>query len=167
MTAGMAAARPAAVAISASAIPGATTARLVEPAALISRNELMIPHTVPNSPTNGAMLAVVARNVIRDSSLFISTPEARINARSTAVRLLRVGRAAAPRGLATAAGSPFGVLCFSWVVNSAYPDRNKPTSGLSPKERHTAWTSENLLLRRNTSRNLLDWRAARPNVHHL
>ena len=60
----------------------------------------MIPQTVPNSPMNGVMLAVVARNGTRFSSLFTSTTDARISARSTAVRLLRVGRAAAAGGLA-------------------------------------------------------------------
>ena len=45
-----------------------------------------MPTTVPNRPTNGAMLAVVARNVIRLSSLLTSTTEARINLLTAAIR---------------------------------------------------------------------------------
>ena len=59
----------------------------------------MMPQTVPNRPMNGVMLAVVARNVTRFSSLFTSADEARNNARSTAARLFRVGRGAAAPGL--------------------------------------------------------------------
>ena len=46
-----------AVANKASAIPGATTARFVLCMAAIAENECMIPHTVPNSPMNGAVAA--------------------------------------------------------------------------------------------------------------
>ena len=52
-------------------------------------NAVMMPHTVPNSPMNGVMLAVVARNVTRFSSLFTSIDDARSSARSTAVRLFK------------------------------------------------------------------------------
>jgi len=38
-------------------------------------------------------------------------------------------------------------------VSSAYPDWKRPTSGLSPSERHTACTSENLLLAGRRPRN--------------
>ena len=61
MVAGIAANRPMAVAISASAIPGATTARLAEPARPMPWKALMIPITVPKRPMNGAALPVVAR----------------------------------------------------------------------------------------------------------
>src|SRR3546814_8837259 len=50
MTAGMAANSPSAVANSASAIPGATTARLVLLAPAMSLKLRMIPQTVPNRP---------------------------------------------------------------------------------------------------------------------
>ena len=62
MTAGIAAPRPAAVAIRASEMPGATTARLAEPWAPMPWKAAMTPHTVPNRPMNGVALAVVARN---------------------------------------------------------------------------------------------------------
>ena len=60
MTAGIAASRPMAVASSASAIPGATTARLVDFEPAIAWNEVMIPTTVPNRPTNGPAEPIVA-----------------------------------------------------------------------------------------------------------
>src|SRR5688572_4874941 len=59
-TAGMAAARPIAVASSASAMPGATTARLVVCAFEMPMKLFMMPQTVPNSPTNGAVAPMVA-----------------------------------------------------------------------------------------------------------
>src|ERR1700716_4677869 len=60
MTAGMAANRPMAVASSASAMPGATTARFVVCISEIPMKLFMMPHTVPNSPTNGEVAAMVA-----------------------------------------------------------------------------------------------------------
>ena len=60
MTAGIAATRPSAVANSDSAMPGATTARLVFLAAAIDWKLFMMPHTVPNSPTKGAVEPTVA-----------------------------------------------------------------------------------------------------------
>ena len=59
-----------------------------------------MPHTVPNRPMNGVMLAVVARKVSRFSSRETSVPAARSSARSSASRLFSVGRGA------TAAGRP-------------------------------------------------------------
>ena len=53
ITAGMAAKRPMAVANSASAMPGATTARFVVCDFEMPMKLFMMPHTVPNSPTNG------------------------------------------------------------------------------------------------------------------
>src|SRR6187399_2977450 len=77
----MAAARPIAVVMRASAMGPATTGRLAEPIRPISSNALMIPQTVPNSPMNGVTLAVVARNVTRRSSRVASTVAARTSAR--------------------------------------------------------------------------------------
>src|SRR3954468_8284424 len=56
----MAAARPNAVASNASAMPGATTARLVVCDLEIPMKLFMMPQTVPNSPTNGAIAPIVA-----------------------------------------------------------------------------------------------------------
>src|ERR1035437_7022060 len=57
----MAATSPSAVASKASAMPGATTARLVVWDSEIPMKEFMMPQTVPNRPTNGAVAPVVAR----------------------------------------------------------------------------------------------------------
>ena len=112
------------------------------------RNELMIPHTVPNSPMNGVMLAVVARNGTRLSSFVISTVVARSSARSTASRLFRVGRPAAAAG--------FGGLGLRGRAAARSARHSRPGTGRragSPTSAgQTACTSENLLLLRNTSR---------------
>src|SRR5450432_1284128 len=64
MTAGIAATRPIAVASSASAMPGATTARLVVCALEMPIKLFMMPQTVPNSPTKGAVAPMVARKLM-------------------------------------------------------------------------------------------------------
>ena len=56
----MAATSPNAVASKASAMPGATTARLVVWDLEIPMNAFMMPQTVPNRPTNGAVAPIVA-----------------------------------------------------------------------------------------------------------
>jgi len=61
-------------------------------------------------------LAMVASSGIRRSSLFTSTLDARSSDRSTALKLLRVGRTATARGLARS--SPPG-FCRSCAVSSA------------------------------------------------
>ena len=61
-TAGIAANNPKAVAKSASAIPGATIAKLVFLETAIDWNEFIIPHTVPNKPIKGAVEPTVAKN---------------------------------------------------------------------------------------------------------
>ncbi len=58
----MAANRPRPVASSASAIPGATTARLVVLVFAMPMNEFMMPYTVPNRPMNGPPEPSEARN---------------------------------------------------------------------------------------------------------
>ena len=65
----------------------------------------MIPQTVPNSPMNGAMLAVVARNGHALLELVHFDDRARSSARSTAVRLLRVGRPAGASRIGPSAAS--------------------------------------------------------------
>src|ERR1700688_4195284 len=77
MTAGIAAARPKAVASSASAIPGATTARFVVCDFEMPIKLFMMPHTVPNSPTNGDVAPMVASSprpsrILRASARTIS-----------------------------------------------------------------------------------------------
>src|SRR6201994_3761420 len=72
MVAGMAAMRPIAVAKSASAMPGATTASEVFFEAAIDWKLDMMPQTVPNSPTNGPAEPTVASTSSRRSSRSIS-----------------------------------------------------------------------------------------------
>ena len=64
MTAGIAATRPSAVANNASAMPGATTASDVFLLTAMAEKLFMIPQTVPNRPTNGAVEPTDARNVM-------------------------------------------------------------------------------------------------------
>src|SRR6185436_4786059 len=113
-----------------------------DPVCAMPANAIKMPHTVPNNPMNGEMLAVVARNGTQCSSLLTSTADARSSARSTADKLLRVGRPPGDCGLGPFEASAAG--CRNWAVNSAYPDWNRPTSGLSTSDRQTACTSENL-----------------------
>src|SRR6195952_4570572 len=68
MVAGMAAIRPIAVANSASAMPGATTASEVFFDAAIDWKLDMMPQTVPNKPTNGPAEPTVANTSSRRSS---------------------------------------------------------------------------------------------------
>ena len=93
----MAAARPSAVANSASAMPGATTARLVSFACAMAVKLCMMPHTVPSSPMNGEAEPTVARNgspgSMRRSSLFIA---ARIERSTRARSSLRLSPRARP-----------------------------------------------------------------------
>ena len=63
MTAGIAAKRPNAVANKASAIPGATIAKLVFLEMAIDWKEFIIPQTVPNKPMKGAVAPTVAKKV--------------------------------------------------------------------------------------------------------
>ena len=60
-TAGTAASNPRAVANKASAIPGATTAKLVFFDTAIDWKEFITPHTVPNNPIKGAVEPTVAK----------------------------------------------------------------------------------------------------------
>jgi len=116
---------------------------------------------------NGVMLAVVARKGTRRSSLLTSSADARSSERSSAARLLSVGRTIPVPGASVCAVSDAAGCCRSCVFNSAYPDWKIPTSGLSASVLQTACTSENLLLLRKTSRNVDDCRAVRRNVHSL
>ncbi len=64
MTAGIAATSPIAVASSASAMPGATTARLVVCDFEMPIKLFMMPQTVPNNPTKGEVAPIVARKLM-------------------------------------------------------------------------------------------------------
>ena len=67
----------------------------------------MMPHTVPNRPMYGVMLAVVARNVTRLLELVHFDADARSSARSSAGEALesRTRRGAAPDWIGAGAGA--------------------------------------------------------------
>ena len=96
----MAATNPAAVANSASAMPGATTARFVVCACEIPMKLSMMPHTVPNNPMNGAVEPMVARS-----------PVARINWRPS-VASVRSSRDATRSLIPTAGAAPDSLISF-------------------------------------------------------
>ena len=79
----MAAARPMAVANSASAIDGATTDRLVFFCTAMAWKACMMPHTVPNRPTKGEAVAMIARLPRPSSALALSREITLSRARST------------------------------------------------------------------------------------
>src|SRR5207302_10912450 len=89
ITAGIAAARPAAVVIKASEIPGATARRVAAPLVPSPWNASMMPHTVPNKPTNGVTAPVIASQGRFLSNRVISSDEAICIARWTANGFLR------------------------------------------------------------------------------
>ena len=76
----MAATRPNAVASSASAMPGATTARFVVCAFEMPMKLFMMPQTVPNRPTNGAVAPMVASTPV---------PRVMLRPRATSIRSSR------------------------------------------------------------------------------
>src|SRR6516225_6190273 len=97
MTAGIAATSPRAVAKSDSAMPGATTARLVFLDAAIAWKLFMMPQTVPKRPMKGEVDPTVARNGMKRSSRSISRFTVTCMTRSMrSWRLVRSAGAAAP-----------------------------------------------------------------------
>ena len=95
-------------------MPGATTAMLVLLAAAIPAKLRMIPHTVPNSPINGAAEPNVARNGSRASRRRISLLSVKRIARS-----IRSRRSAA---VSPSGGAPAALSCspaaITWAAGS-------------------------------------------------
>ena len=87
MVAGMAATRPIAVANSASAMPGATTASEVFFEAAIDWKLVMMPQTVPNRPIKGPAEPTVASTRRRRSSR--STSRAMVTSITFSIRICR------------------------------------------------------------------------------
>ncbi len=83
-------------------MPGATTARLVFFEAAIDWKLSMIPQTVPNSPTNGAVEQTVARKLMKRSIRSISRPTVTFITRS--IRCCRLER------ITTVPRRPFAAL---------------------------------------------------------
>src|SRR5215813_10174438 len=130
MTAGIAANRPNAVAIKASAMPGATARKVAVLALARPANEVITPQTVPNSPTNGVTDAVVARKFMRFSTRVSCAAEERWIARC---------RVAIDRLPALSAAA-----------------LNTPTSGVNRRASHAVLISERLLPRRKIFQKVSD-----------
>src|SRR5665213_3119127 len=130
MTAGIAATRPIAVASSASAMPGATTARLVVCDFEIPIKLFMMPQTVPNRPTNGDVAPMVANSPI---PILIRRPSARtISAKLDAARSLMPSSLEMPAdnraSLIAAANSADSTLSLAPSANCASAsERASPT----------------------------------------
>ena len=88
----MATARPAAVVMSASEMPGATARRVAAPAVPRPWKASMMPMTVPKRPTKVAPLAMVASQVMRVSMAVRASEDAVWAARSRATGLRGVPR---------------------------------------------------------------------------
>src|SRR3954468_5703946 len=124
MTAGIAAASPAALVMSASEIPGATARSVAAPAVPNPWKASIMPHTVPNNPTNGATFAIVASHCSRRSNRVCSSEPAICIARCTEVVFL-----------IPVVGLP---PCRRY---SSYPPSKIDTSGLGRNCSETAATS--------------------------
>src|SRR5208282_5473019 len=112
ITAGMAAASPAAVVIRASEIPGATARKVAAPAVPRPWKASMIPQTVPNNPINGVTAPVIASHGTLRSRRVISSEDAICMARWIATRLW------------------MPPVIPIWRLNSSTAPANTPTSGL-------------------------------------
>ena len=128
---------------SASAMPGATTARLVLCIGAMAEKLCMMPQTVPNRPMNGAVAPTEARNTIQRSIRSISRGTVTVMARSIRSRT-EVWAISAPatrsdrrHSLIAAANTEaigwFG-LSPSWSNSSSRlpPDQNR-SSNASPR----------------------------------
>ncbi len=135
----MAATRPIAVANSASAMPGATTARLVFLLAAMPEKECMMPQTVPNRPMNGAVEPTEARKTIQRSIRSISRPTVTVMARSTRSRTppramsapaTRAERRHSPMAAPNTAATGCAGLAPSWSYSSSRlpPDQNRSSN---------------------------------------
>src|SRR5437588_3645012 len=115
----MAAASPSAVASSASAIPGATTARLVVCDFEMPMKLFMMPQTVPNRPTNGAVAPIVASTPVPRA--IRRALAASIRSRRDAIRSLRPSFDIVPADAcnsATAASRNFPTTLFVSLIRS-------------------------------------------------
>src|SRR5688572_5841247 len=149
----MAAARPRAVASSASAMPGATTARLVVCEREMPMKEFMMPHTVPNRPTNGAVAPMVASTPVPFSMLRPAADSSRSRREATrsfkpsrssteSAESLRSASAAATSALAGASSSEAAPSTASrtarWRRNAAASSRLLATNTVQVTTEATA-----------------------------
>ncbi len=128
----MATANPIMVATRASAIPGATTARLAEPLTPIEAKECIMPQTVPKRPKNGLTFPVVARKTKLLSSRLISSWPTRskvIRMTSHLSSSCRISLTAA--GLMASLGCPSSPGLFS--IRRTSSNSLKPSSNMGAK----------------------------------
>ena len=138
-----------AVANSASAMPGATTARLVLCIAAMAENECMMPQTVPNRPMNGAVAPTLARNTIQRSIRSISRCTVTVMARSMRSRTL-VWEMSAPATRTERRHSPIAAAntaAIGWL--GLAPSRSNNSSRLPPDQNRSSNPSASLLILRS------------------
>ena len=145
-TAGIAATRPTAVARSASAIPGATTARLVVCFSAMPMKLFMMPQTVPNSPIKGAVAPIVARTLMPRVMLRVTAASWRWK-RETTRSLIPSGslRASLDKRSSASASRTSG-------VNARFPSSAASRSERS--ETSWSWTCRSAALALRSSRSL-------------
>src|SRR5919109_488582 len=97
---------------------------------LSPRNAFIIPQTVPNKPTNGAELAVVARKEQFFSSLVVSTLVARFIARETF--------STPPNSVVMLSPGDDSFFERETLTSSSYPERNTWPTGLAVSSRLAA-----------------------------
>ncbi len=122
-------------------MPGATTARLVFFAAAIDWKLSIMPQTVPNRPTKGAVAPTVARNGIKRSTRSISRPSVTFMTRS--IRCCRLARiVAVPRrplaalrrhSRIAAAKTELIGSCGRWPTRSNRSSSEPPDQNVSSK----------------------------------
>src|SRR4030095_14138603 len=112
------------------------------------RNAFIIPQTVPNSPINGAELAVVARNEQFFSNLVISTLVARFIARDTF--------STPPNSVVRFSPADDSFFERETLTSSSYPERKTWPTGLALSSRLASWIDERLRRSQKISMNFSD-----------
>src|SRR5690349_23390437 len=125
MTAGMAANRPAAVVISASAMPGATARRLAAPAEPRPEKASMMPQTVPKRPIKGLTEPVVASHCMPFSTRRTSSEEACCMVAVTAERLFNLGDRKSTRLNSSHVEISYAVFCLKKKKKNKDRESNK------------------------------------------
>src|SRR6266508_1574724 len=150
MSAGIAAARPAAVLTRASEMPGATAAIDVDPVWPMARKDCMMPQTVPKRPMKGHAEAVVARKVMCRVRRETSTPIALSKARSTPEMFLissfPADWTAGGCMAIVVTGDSSGRTALIWASSSAYPALKRVVNGVSVSWPAIVLTSEKFVL---------------------
>ncbi len=145
----MAAARPMAVANSASAIEGATTVRLVFFCAAIAWKAVMIPQTVPNRPMKGEAVATMASRLRPSSTRCASRAMTLSSTRSMRWIRKAVWASALPevsRPLARASRHSRSAACS--IRGRAWRGASPAAAAMSSSDRPDPTSSSNRLAKR-------------------